>query len=539
VDLRVKPSAAASPRKTRPVKRLGEAEAWDAADVQIAAADGLCRRHATGPGTATVVVHVEPSADGDHRRYGLEQLLRVVGARPVFDPCLAPTIYYGSKPVVGATAALWIPAEPDRDDEDQPLRPIVIDGVPVLCRGPAPTRLFQDNRLTFDVAAATAFWLTLRSERHIAQRDSHGRVPARASLLAAGGRLDRPPVQLYANLLADRLRPHLSADAREPRWPDGKRYAVSLTHDVDDPESPNRLRRLFKEMLSDGPRPRRAAYWDIRAEIRRRGFLDAALAPSSRPIEWEFARFCKLEQQHGLRSAFYFAVVNRRGGHPLDVAYDASRAKYRNLLKRLSADGWELGLHAGYLTRLARPGVKWQVDRLTSLSGERVEGVRHHYLQLDRGAPMGSLVAHAGAGLSYDTSIGFNDEPGFRAGTALPFQPYDAATGLACPFVELPMSLADTHLPTHDEETAVEIVIRHLEAVRSLGGLAVLNWHVGHWYRDPAWRTAYQAACRFVAQDEDVWTARPGDVAQWWLTHPSRAYPKDRGTERPSAAAKG
>jgi hypothetical protein len=239
--------------------------------------------------------------------------------------------------------------------------------------------------------------------------------------------------------------------------------------------------------------------------------------PTGKRYAWDFAEFCALERDSGLRSAFYFAVVRRHEGHPRDVCYDVRRARYRNLLRRLSAGGWEVGLHASYLTRFGTPSIEWQTNRLGALTGEPAGGIRHHYLHLDADDPLRTLAAHADAGLLYDASVGFSDGAGFRAGIALPFKPYDARMGQTRSFVELPMSIADMHLPREDRTAAVQAVARHLGIVRNLGGLAALNWHVGHWLSAPAWSESYRVACRMLADDSSVWVATPREIATWWL----------------------
>lgn len=452
------------------------------------------------------------------RRYGLEQLLRVMGVQPIWSCDAQPAIYYGDDPSVGETAVVWIGSDRASGSTGEPLRLADVESVPVVFRGQHPNRLWDGRRLSFDVVAATTFWLTLESERYVDQRDAHGRIPGPASLVGAADQSRCPPVHAYADLLFERLRQDGVVYRPAARWPGGKRYAVAFTHDVDLPERTRRTPALAREFVLGGARSRRETYWAFRAEVRSRGFWEACFAPATRRKEWDFARHCDLEHRHGIRSAFYFAVVDRQQGHPRDVSYDVARRRYRTLCRRLAADGWEIGLQASYLAGTDSSSVSPQAARLAALTGSRASGVRHHYLRLDGDRPMRTLAAHADAGLAYDTSIGFNDRPGFRAGVALPFQLYDESIGSPRRFVELPMTIADMHLPRHEEEAAVRMVIDHLDTVRSLGGLGVLNWHVGHWHSDPAWRAAYCAACEYVAGDGEAWSATPHEISRWWLS---------------------
>ena len=451
------------------------------------------------------------------RRYGIEQLLRIIGFGVKFEADDHVTIYCGSDERMGERAFIWIPPDDAFLLGAEPRPKFTrIDGVCVPHRGAAPQALWVGNRLSFDIGRATAFWLTLESERYAAGRDGHNRVPASASLLAMEGWINQPPVHAYAQVLGDRLALHGESGAPLPRWPLGKKCAAVLSHDVDAPERSNRVPHYLKEIVFKSHRPRRHAYWDLCAEVRARGLANACVRSASHRPEWDFDELCELEACCRVRSAFYFGVVMRPEGHLCDTTYDCGLPRYRRLYRELIQGGWEVGLQAGYLTTVGRPGVKPQLDRLAGFSEHAVAGVRHHYLQLDPHAPMRTLSNHADAGLLYDSTVGFNDDPGFRAGIALPYQPYDSDRLGASQLVELPMTISDMHLPRQYEAVAVEAVVDHLRVVQPLGGMAVLNWHVGNWHSAPGWRESYRVACRLLAEDPDVWVATPRDIAAWW-----------------------
>ena len=454
--------------------------------------------------------------------YAIGQLLRIAGWPEGLTSRAAAAIYYGSDASKGQRAAVWV----------QPNCAAGAALVECLLGSTAEATIRQANgvavsagqgsRLAGDVIAATASCLTLAGERRAVCRDPHGRLPADAGPLPPRERLERPPLHDYAELLAARLRGCGLLPEPLPRWPGGKHYAAALTHDVDAPEVPRRVGVLLKQMLLGGPRPRRHPYWDLLAEIRARGLGQGCLFPPTRRREWNFEEICVMEDRHGLRSAFYFAVVNRAAGHACDVSYDASRLRYRRLCRRLLSGGWEIGLHAAYATCEDRPPVEYQARRFAQLFGDRPAGVRHHYLRLDAEEPLRTLATNADAGFSYDTTVGFNDQPGFRMGVALPVEVFDPRRGGGGGLIELPMTLADMHLPKDDIPAAVEAVTRHLQTVRSLGGLAVLNWHVGAWATAPAWRESYAAACRILSEDSDVWVATPREIADWWRQRAAR-----------------
>ncbi|MCZ6698671.1 MAG: hypothetical protein O7D94_07060 [Planctomycetota bacterium] len=483
------------------------------------------RSHVDGPsgvgscparnaGTA-LEVYVQPLADTPIARYGIEALLRVMGVRAKWCEDPTPAIYYGSDPRIGRRAAVWVYPKGDSEGESGAWTLSEIDGVPVVSNGKKPARLWDGRRLEFDVFRATAFWLTLGGERSVGTRDAHGRVPSSASLAASDIMAKRPPVHAYAELLQTGLERTIGRLATGSRWPNDRRYAVAFTHDVDSPERRSRIPGLMRDLVLGAKRTRRESYWTLRTEVKSQGLRETCFARPTKRRAWDFEKICAHERDRGLRSAFYFAVVRRSEGHACDVVYDADRRRFRRLFGELDAAGWEVGLQASYSAGSAPRRIVSQLDRLTKLARRPASGVRHHYLRLDPAEPLQTLAAHAEAGLAYDTTIGFNDIPGFRAGIALPFRPFGDAKDSGS-FLELPMTIADMHLPRQDETAAVDSVIAHLETVRSIGGLAVLNWHAGHWYSDPAWRAAYLAACDFVSSDATAWSALPREICRWW-----------------------
>lgn len=470
---------------------------------------------------------IDRCVDEPLRRFGLETLSQLLGIPFVVTNATRPDLYYGFDPLIGRSARVWIRAELSSDWSHRPPLVAMLSGVPVVLSEDAPRTLVDRNRIEFDLILATAYWASLTSERHITHRDAHGRVPALASVLGQYDLTHRPPVHAYAALVSRMFGLSTESANVVPRWPDGKQWAALITHDVDLPERAPLARSLLKELIRPRTFRRRDALYALRAEVARFGLRECLFKGPTRRKEWDFARLCDWQRKANLRSAFYFATINRRDGHPCDVDYDIAQSRYGELIRSLSSDGFEIGLHASYCTVTEGPDVGAQLAKMPSAS-QPVNGVRHHYLQLNHADPMSSLIEHADSRLRYDSSIGFNDAPGFRAGLAMPFHPFDADRGVRRDFVELPMTLADMHLPTHDAAAAIRVVRDHLNCVRSVGGLAVLNWHVGHTMTHPGWRAGLIEAIENLRQDSTVWTPKPSEMAEWWI---ERTASMDRAAE--------
>ena len=182
---------------------------------------------------------------------------------------------------------------------------------------------------------------------------------------------------------------------------------------------------------------------------------------------WRFAEIAAEERAHDARSTFFLMAGH---GHRADgaapEAYDRLRPQ---LVETLLETGSEVGLHGSYLAaedleRLARERCS-----LAQLDGPLI-GQRYHYLRVD---PHRNLAPLAGIGFRYDTSLGFPDALGFRAGIAHPFRPWDFASDRPADLVEVPLAVMDATLA---EERYAGLSAADGEAARAraprLGGRA-------------------------------------------------------------------
>ncbi|MGH2456442.1 MAG: hypothetical protein ACRDHD_09335, partial [Candidatus Limnocylindria bacterium] len=238
---------------------------------------------------------------------------------------------------------------------------------------------------------------------------------------------------------------------------------------------------------------------------------------------WLFDRLIESERSLGLRSTFLFAAVASHGasGSRHDVHYDLGWPRFRSLLATLRGLEVEIGLHASYGAHRSAARLAAERRRVEELAGVTVAGVRHHYWHLGAD-PDATLRAHEEAGLSYDSSLAFNDRPGLRRGIALPFRPWDAALGRPLRVLQLPVLAMDGSLfgDGAGAEAAADELWQAIEEVRTVGGLAVLDWHVRASFpaNRPfrAWAECYQLTLRRLAAARDLWVTDLGSIEAWW-----------------------
>jgi hypothetical protein len=271
---------------------------------------------------------------------------------------------------------------------------------------------------------AEAFFDLARLEELHSDRDPHGRFRAAWSWLDP---LD-PPLE--------RLRAKLGIEP--PRW-DGARFAVALTHDVDAPWrwTPIGIRGAAARVKSDLLHAR------LRSAVR--GVRGLAGAPVHRvrgtDPNWRFREIVTRSKQHGATGATFFLLAAHRDPHDGAAPEVYERLRPR-LVDELAEAQAEIGLHASYTAADDASQIERELRVLRGL-GARVTGNRYHYLRVD---PHRNLRDVERADLRYDTTLGFPDALGFRAGIARPFRPWDIDRDAPMDLVEIPLAVMDVTL---------------------------------------------------------------------------------------------
>jgi hypothetical protein len=472
------------------------------------------------PATATkrtTPVRIVLGHNDPQRRWALSTLLTWIGGHleDVTDE-FATTVdlYDGSDESRGRSAAVWI--RPDDGAVDAIVGGALEATRPVMdCDAHVPASAGQP--WPFDMIAAAAALLTCRDGETTPQRDAHNRVPDPATWIGRAGLEDRPVCQVWARWIAEGLRRAGWRGSGRPIWPNGKRWAAILTHDVDLPERHDAAGRwsLASALWQQG-RPGGAikqwiaACWALGQRIA--GRVDPA---------WAFDDWMTFESSLGLRStwAFLATTVDDPGGCRHDARYRVQSAQYRRLLYDLSDRGFELALHAAYQAGSNADAIRLQAVRLRRAAGVPITGVRHHFWRIDADAPWRSWRAHAAAGLKYDLSVSFSRRIGFRSGAGLPYAAFDPQRGDVLPLTVVPSTMMDASLVDgRTVDHAVEAGRRQMDLCRKWGLCAVLDWHARTWSdaRDcPGYGDAARALYRHLARDPQVWVATAADVAAW------------------------
>jgi hypothetical protein len=282
--------------------------------------------------------------------------------------------------------------------------------------------------------------------------------------------------------------------------PDDAPFALLLTHDVDRPYKT--YQSLYYALTGAGEAPRRHHL--------------STLLPGENPY-WQFDHVMALEDDLGVRSAFYFLSeqslfadrpvrewLTMEGWRLYAGRYDLSDPRIGAVVERLDDGGWEVGLHGSYRSPTDPDRLRAEKAALEGVLGHPVVGGRQHYLNLERPE---TWRHHRDIGLRYDASLGSSDAYGFRHGYGVK-RPFDDA------FVVFPLTIMESALPDPgaDFDRAWSVCDSLLEEARDNGAVMSVLWHPRHFHprEFPGhWRLYRRLVGR--ALEMDAWVGPPGE----------------------------
>lgn len=211
-----------------------------------------------------------------------------------------------------------------------------------------------------------------------------------------------------------------------------------------------------------------------------------------------------LERKIGIRSQFnvYAGDQRRRSLRQslLDPGYDIGDGRLSATLRQLRAEGCEIGLHQSYDAWRDSATMLREKQRLEQSIDGPVSSCRQHWLRFGW---LDTWKAQEAAGFSLDTTLGFNDRPGFRNGAAVRFRPWDFETGRSRSIASMPMVLMDSHLYDYasmNPETRVSEIRHWLEEVCETRGSATVIWHVHVLSDDYGWRPGFETLLNLLSR---------------------------------------
>lgn len=340
-----------------------------------------------------------------------------------------------------------------------------------------------EDRL-YKVRSEPDLWdvFTRKEEYEPSFRDAYGRFPY---CLSDERSIFEPRVSKY-----------LVDNGLEVEYPDGKDFAVCLTHDID---------VLYY--------PKVSVITDMGRHILHGQMRDALRRPFYNIIKkwnprWNFKEIMDLEEKYGAKSTFFIMGLEE-GDQDFNYRADDISYELRGIVDR----GWEVGLHGGHEAYKDLEAIKRQKVNLEKALGEKVVGYRNHYLRFKVPETWELLER---CGFKYDATLGYADCVGFRNGMCHPFKPYNLRAGREIEILEIPLVIMDCTLDLYmrlDMETAWDVTRRLIDTVKRYHGVFTILWH--NTYMDGDMLRFYEKVLHYCRKNR-AWMTSGVEIVNRW-----------------------
>jgi hypothetical protein len=338
-------------------------------------------------------------------------------------------------------------------------------GLPVFFQTPS------DSDIPFDVFAAS-FFLVSRYEEYLDyEPDEYGRFQSSSSVASRNRFLKKPIIDLWAKELAK---------AFLKRFPNivfrRNEYKALLTIDSDEAFA-YLGKNLFRSMGG--------LLRDIKNNKSHAGERYKILAGEEKDPYEVFDYIIERIETNNTEARFFFPV----GDHS---KYDKNPSwkynEYRKLIKKI-AGKFKSGLHPSFNAAASLSLINSEAARLKNIIEEDILMSRFHYVRLFMPRSYRDLQK---AGITEDYSMGYPDEPGFRAGIARPYYFYDVISDEFTNLKIFPFQVMDVTLFNYKHlspEVSRGVISELINETRKVGGLFISIWHNTSLLDNPEWHS--------------------------------------------------
>jgi len=304
----------------------------------------------------------------------------------------------------------------------------------------------------------------------------------------------------YQNIFEPLVSRYLIEQGYNVEYPDGKPFAVCLTHDID---------ILYKTKVGKVL----AALYNFH-NSHFSACLHSLVQMRSKKIPWwNFSDIMELEERYGAKSSFYFMVQDPGDPYyPYDNHYTYDIKDCETIIGELSDGGWEVGLHGGHTAYNDPVEIRKKKQRLEKVLNKNVVGYRNHFLRFR--VPDTWEHLHR-TGFRYDATLGYADCIGFRNGMCHPFKPYNLTKQGEIDILEIPLTLMDKTLNLYmklDANRAWEMTKRLIDTVEMYHGTLTILWHNTCFFGDQ--RKFYEKILKYC-REKNAWMTSGEEIVTW------------------------
>jgi hypothetical protein len=342
-----------------------------------------------------------------------------------------------------------------------------------------------------------------------------------------------PTLDLHIALLRELIVSHGVMLVEIPPFPAGHRFIVSLTHDLDHPRVRHHvcdhtmfgfLYRALIGSVIDFCRGRKSMS-QVTTNWKAALSLPLVFAGIARDFWNQLDRYLELEKD--LASTFFVIPTKGDAGVDCHGRIRAKRASRYGLadiaddLKKLLSANREIAVHGIDAWRDIAKG-RDERKHVQEITGTAEIGVRMHWLYFNSQAS--SKLEKAG--FFYDSTVGYNETIGYRAGTTQVFKHLNVHR-----LLELPLHIMDTALfyPSYmnlSDKQADAAIQSLVENASRLGGVLTINWHDRSLGPERLWDHVYVNLLRDL-RCRTPWFATAAEIVSWFRKRRATSFVTD------------
>ena len=219
---------------------------------------------------------------------------------------------------------------------------------------------------------------------------------------------------------------------------------------------------------------------------------------------WMLDKLLNIESHYHLRARYHFYADRRPKTLKrwlFDPGYDVASPRVRAFLQRLESSGADIGLHPSFDSWSASEPIWQQNAYLEAAAGRSCTSCRQHWLRFSWHE---TWMAQQGAGIREDTTLMFNDRPGFRNATAVAWHPWQVVQGAEHQLMALPTAIMDSHFYDYQTMTAEarRAAMRHwIDECREVGGQIAVLWHPHTLTKDYGWGRGFEELVSMITEE--------------------------------------
>lgn len=317
-----------------------------------------------------------------------------------------------------------------------------------------------------------------------------------------------------------------------PLWPNNKKFAVCLTHDLDS----------VSDQLTTIQDMRQLSIRDL--------WVEASFLPSNENIELKgsikrllklglflkrkhyaypstkrtIEKMTEIQKRFGVRSSLFLPIWQTKSVSKYDCNYSPSdnctfrgkRMCVCEMIKILREEGFDIGIHGSYYSALERNLLKLQKETIEDRLGFEITTTRQHWLNWDiKSTPRLQYEA----GILADATIGYNRNIGFRSGVAMPYYLFDLIRKEEIPILEVPFHFSEISLFKNyslelSKSMAKKVVKELMNRVIDTNGCLSFVLHPIA-FVNPAYEEIYSWAIQYCLE-RDGWVTSLKEIYEWW-----------------------